>query len=79
MPFLESFPPVGKSGPGRWRMTSSRVMAGFSIMATRASTTSERLWGGRLVAMPTAMPLAPFTRRLGMAAGRTSGSLREPS
>lgn len=42
---LESFS-VGKSGPGRWRMTSSRVMAGFSIMATRASTTSERLWAG---------------------------------
>ena len=26
-----------------------------------------------LVAMPTAMPLAPFTRRFGNAAGSTSG------
>ncbi len=32
-----------------------------------------------LVAMPTAMPDEPFTRRLGTIEGRTAGSLRELS
>ena len=40
-----------------------------------ASTISFRLCGGILVAMPTAMPVEPLTRRLGMRVGRTTGSL----
>ena len=36
--------------------------------------TSPRLCGGMLVAMPTAMPPAPLTRRFGNFAGRTDGS-----
>jgi len=38
-----------------------------------------RLCGGMLVAMPTAIPVAPLTSRLGIAAGKTSGSSRVPS
>ena len=37
--------------------------------------TSPKLWGGMLVAMPTAMPPAPLTKRVGNLAGRTDGSL----
>ena len=40
----------------------------------QASITSPRLCGGMLVAMPTAMPLAPLTSRFGKRAGRTVGS-----
>ncbi len=39
-----------------------------------ALTTSRRLCGGMLVAMPTAMPELPLMMRLGMRAGRTEGS-----
>src|SRR5215217_2417048 len=41
-----------------------------------ASTTSPRLWGGILVAIPTAMPSDPLTSRLGNRAGKTSGCFR---
>jgi hypothetical protein len=44
-----------------------------------AVQTSDRLCGGMLVAMPTAIPVAPFTSRLGMRAGSTTGSLFVPS
>ena len=36
--------------------------------------TSPKLWGGMFVAIPTAMPVAPFMRRLGTRLGRTVGS-----
>ena len=49
-------------------------MLGLSTIASRPSITSERLWGAILVAMPTAMPEAPFMSKLGIAEGRTSGS-----
>ena len=52
---------------------------GWSARCMSASQTSMGLCGGMLVAMPTAMPEAPFTSRLGSLAGRTSGSLRVPS
>jgi len=42
---------------------------------TQASMTSPRLCGGILVAMPTAMPPAPLTRRFGNLAGKTDGSV----
>ena len=60
-------PPVGKSGPGTMAIRSSIDSPGLSISAMQASITSPRLCGGMLVAMPTAMPPAPLTRRLGKA------------
>ena len=44
-----------------------------------ALMTSTRLCGAMLVAMPTAIPVAPFTSRFGYAAGRTVGSVSWPS
>ena len=71
-------PPVGKSGPltcSRTRSRSERVSAlSLEMSAMQALTTSVRLCGGMLVAMPTAMPPLPLTMRLGMRAGRTVGS-----
>ena len=49
------------------------------MVNTMASQTSLRLWGGILVAIPTAIPSDPFTRRFGNLDGSTVGSLREPS
>ena len=72
-------PPVGKSGPCTKRIRSSGVASGWSIRWTVASMTSPRLWGGMLVAMPTAMPWLPLTSRFGKRAGRTTGSSLDPS
>ena len=36
--------------------------------------TSAKLCGGILVAIPTAIPVAPLTNKLGIRAGSTSGS-----
>ncbi len=72
-------PAVGKSGAGIRRASSSISTSGFSISFSIAAQTSPRLWGGMFVAMPTAMPEEPFTRRLGIVVGRTTGSMREPS
>ena len=56
------------------------VMSGLSMRATTAhGTTSLRLWGGMLVAMPTAMPLDPFIKSDGTLVGKTAGSCSEPS
>src|SRR5438552_1725514 len=52
---------------------------GLSIKIMSASTISRRLWGGMFVAMPTAIPLEPFTRRFGNFDGRTVGSFSVPS
>ena len=41
--------------------------------------TSVKLCGGIFVAIPTAIPEAPFTKRLGKREGKTSGSLSVPS
>src|SRR6266480_2042381 len=71
--------PVGKSGPFTCFISSSSVMSGLSICAQIPSMTSERLCGGMLVAMPTAMPVPPLTSRLGNAAGKTVGSVRVSS
>ena len=71
-------PPVGKSGPlmraRRPRRFSSSLLSRCSMVHTMPSMTSRRLWGGMLVAMPTAMPAEPFTRRFGYGVGRTVGS-----
>ena len=58
------YAPVGKSGPGTIFITSFSVASGFSISKIAASTISRRLCGGILVAMPTAMPLAPLTSKI---------------
>ncbi len=49
------------------------------ICAQIPSITSPRLCGGILVAMPTAIPVPPLTRRFGNAAGKTVGSVRVSS
>ncbi len=72
-------PPVGKSGPLMMsRISSIEVslssLISLSIIFTQASTVSLRLWGGILVAIPTAIPVAPLTRIFGNLAGRTFGS-----
>ena len=59
--------------------SSSSVASGFCRYQMTASATSRRLCGGMLVAIPTAIPAEPFTRRFGKRAGRTVGSCREPS
>ena len=71
--------PVGKSGPLTMPASSSVVVSAFSINAMTASQISLRLCGGMFVAMPTAMPDAPFRSRFGMRAGSTHGSCRESS
>ena len=80
IPFLPIInPPVGKSGPGIISLSSSSVVDGLFRIATHPSITSDKLCGGILVAMPTAIPPAPFIRRFGNFEGRTVGSLSEPS
>ena len=69
-------PLVGKSGPWMCSMSWEMVASGFSRTQMVALMTSRRLWGGMLVAMPTAMPLDPFTSRFGNREGRTRGSCR---
>ena len=66
--------PVGKSGPFTCFIRSSTFESGLSINCTTAFTTSPRLCGGMLVAIPTAIPLEPLTSRFGKRVGRTSGS-----
>ncbi len=72
-------PPVGRSGPGTKRIRASSDASGFLIKKRAAAMTSPRLCGAMLVAIPTAMPAAPFTSRLGIPAGSTSGWVSLPS
>ena len=55
------------------------LASGLSIRSSTALATSRRLWGGMLVAMPTAMPEEPLTSRLGILDGRTVGSCSRSS
>ena len=71
--------PVGKSGPSTNCMRSSDVASGLSIRWTVASMTSRRLWGGMLVAIPTAIPPLPLTSRFGNRDGSAAGSCVLPS
>ena len=67
-------PPVGKSGPGICFIKSLTLISLLSIRAKVPLITSPRLWGGILVAIPTAIPPAPLTNKFGNWAGRTDGS-----
>ncbi len=69
-----AFPAVGKSGPFMCFIKSFVSHSGFSIISIKPLITSERLCGGIFVAIPTAIPSEPFTRRFGKTAGRTAGS-----
>ena len=40
---------------------------------------NSKLWGGIFVAMPTAIPVAPLTSKLGIREGSTTGSDFDPS
>ena len=79
MPSALIIPPPGKSGPLTCCISPCRSISGFSMYACTAPITSVRLWGGMLVAIPTAIPDAPFTSRFGNRAGRTSGSCCDSS
>ena len=72
-------PPVGKSGPLTYFSRLRDFAVGLSIRCSAASQSSAALCGGIEVAMPTAMPCAPFASRLGNAPGRTDGSFVVPS
>ena len=52
---------------------------GSRMSAIAPFTTSFRLWLGISVAIPTAMPEAPFSSTTGSRAGRIFGSERLPS
>ena len=67
-------PAVGKSGPLIMSINSKVVISGFSDKASTPSMDSVKLCGGIFVAIPTAIPEAPFTSRLGKCAGNTTGS-----
>ena len=54
-------------------------MSLLSIKARIPSTNSPKLWGGILVAIPTAIPIAPLRSKLGNFAGNTVGSSKESS
>ena len=81
MPSSTTMPPLGKSGPGSTASISSIVGFGrrLFIVSVIAAWTSARLWVGMLVAMPTAIPVVPLSRRLGSRAGRYLGSVASPS
>jgi len=72
-------PPVGKSGPGSFFSSSSTPASGLSMKSLAAAATSFKLWGGMLVAIPTAIPAPPLQSRLGNFPGRTIGSVRVSS
>ena len=72
-------PPVGKSGPFTISNNSSISVPRFcstslSMIFTTALITSLKLCGGILVAIPTAIPVVPFTKRFGNLDGSTTGS-----
>ena len=58
---------------------SGQLSSGSRISAIAAFATSVRLWLGISVAMPTAMPEAPFSSTTGRRAGSTCGSCMLPS
>ena len=56
-------------------ISSSIVTSLLSMYSIIPSITSERLWGGMFVAIPTAIPEAPFMISAGTLVGNTVGSI----
>ena len=76
--------PVGKSGPLTIESNSSISVSRssstlLSMIFTTALMTSRRLCGGIFVAIPTAIPEEPLTKRFGILDGNTDGSCRDSS
>ena len=71
---LTTRPPVGKSGPGMYSISSAVVISSLSIYASTALITSSRLCVGMLVVIPTAIPSEPLISIFGTLTGRTEGS-----
>ena len=72
-------PPVGKSGAFTNSIKPSISIELFLMYSKVPLITSVKLCGGIFVAIPTAIPEAPFTRSAGIFVGRTVGSLRVSS
>ena len=66
--------PVGKSGPFTNPINCSSVTLSSSIILIIPLITSVKLWGGMLVAIPTAIPEEPLIKRVGILDGSTVGS-----
>ena len=77
--FPSIVPPVGKSGPEISFINSSIDTFGLLIKLMQPFKTSVILWGGILVAIPTAIPDEPFTNKFGIFVGNTSGISSLPS
>ena len=73
------WPPPGKSGPGIISSNSAVESFGVFIKAIAAAATSRKLCDGISVAIPTAIPEAPFSKTNGKRAGNNLGSWNEPS
>ena len=58
---------------------SETVIFGLSIREIEAFTTSVKLCGGISVAIPTAIPEAPFNNTFGNLDERNFGSIKVPS
>ena len=71
--------PVGKSGPLIYLMSPWTSISGFSKYAIIPFITSPRLWGCIELAIPTAIPCEPLTKRLGKRLGKTTGSFNVSS
>ena len=66
--------PVGKSGPLMTVINCSSVTSSSSIILISPSIISFKLWGGILVAIPTAIPEEPLISNAGTLVGSTVGS-----
>ena len=81
VPIIEA--PVGKSGAGTISKSCSVLTISLDIRplanVTHAVMSSRKLCGGMLVAIPTAIPAAPFNSNTGTRAGSTTGSKLDPS
>ena len=71
--------PLGATAPVSYTHLDVYKRQGLRRQYRQPSTTSWRLWGGMLVAMPTAMPELPLTSRFGRREGSSSGSCSLPS
>ena len=59
--------------------TISESIKAVSELETPLETTPKRLCGGIFVAIPTAIPALPLTKRFGRREGKTVGSCERPS